>query len=226
MFPLRDNIPHRHFPYMNWAIILACTAVFLFQLSLNPQEQQAFFYLFGLVPARYSHPEWARFFGLYADNYFPFITNTFMHGGWGHFISNMWILFIFGDNVEDRMGHFRYLLFYLLAGLMASLTHFVLHPASTVPALGASGAIAGVMAAYMFLFPYSRILVLLPILIIPFFFEVSAFVFIAIWFVIQLFSGMTDLMFPAYTSGIAFWAHIGGFLTGLFTFRIFLAKRY
>jgi len=225
MFPIRDNIPHHRFPLMNWAIILLNTAVFVYQLTLNSQELQSFLYTFALVPCRQFHPAWANLFGLHLDDYYPFITNIFLHGGWMHFISNMWVLFIFGDNVEDRMGHFRYLAFYLIAGLAASLTHYFINLSSPVPVLGASGAIAGVMAAYMFLFPYSRILVLFPILFIPLFFEIHAFIFIALWFLLQLASGMTDIMFPLHTAGIAFWAHIGGFLTGLGMYRLFLQKQ-
>jgi membrane associated rhomboid family serine protease len=225
MFPIRDNIPHKRFPIMNWILILVNLGVFLFQLTLNEEQLQSFFYLFGLVPARFSHPEWASLMGIQTDNYFPFLTNIFLHGGWLHFLTNMWTLYIFGDNVEDRMGPFRYLGFYLLVGLAASLTHFFIFQGSTIPALGSSGAISGVMAAYMLLFPYSRILLLFPILFVPFFFEIRAFIYIALWFCLQLFNGMSVAMFKGNSSGIAFWAHIGGFVAGFATFALFLRKK-
>ena len=149
----------------------------------------------------------------------------FLHGGWGHIISNMWILFIFGDNVEDRMGKIRYFVFYILCGLIAGFTHFVLHRHSGVPAIGASGAISGVMAAYMFMFPKSNILSLVPIIIVPLFIPIPAIIYIGIWFVGQLLSGASSLMLSSNATGIAFWAHIGGFLGGLFLYRLFDTSR-
>jgi membrane associated rhomboid family serine protease len=138
----------------------------------------------------------------------------------------MWFLYIFGDNVEDRMGKVNYLLFYLLAGLLASITHFVLYIHSQVPAIGASGAISGVMAAYMFLFPRSKIITLIPIFfILPLFVSIRAFIFIGIWFVIQLINGTGHLLFHGAATGIAFWAHIGGFVAGMLLFRLFIMKK-
>ena len=224
MFPIRDNIPSKSFPFVNWIIIAVNLMVFLFELSIPDDLLESFFYIFGLVPARFSHQDWADIYGLRADNYWPFFTNMFLHGGWSHFIGNMWTLFIFGDNVEDRMGHRNYLFFYLLCGLVASLTHYFVYPHSTVPALGASGAISGVMAAYMVLFPRARILMLFPILIIPFFFEISAFIYLAFWFFMQLFNGTFSLLSASEGTGIAFWAHIGGFAAGIF-FNQYFGKR-
>lgn len=221
MFPIRDNIPSRSFPVMNWLIIAANLLIFVLELSLPGEVLESVFYLFGLVPARFSHPGWADINGLHADNYWPFITNMFLHGGWSHFIGNMWTLYIFGDNVEDKLGHWNYLTFYLLCGLGASLTHYFVYPYSTVPALGASGAISGIMAVYMILFPGARILMLFPIVIIPFFFEISAFVYLAFWFFIQLFNGTFSLLSAAEGTGIAFWAHIGGFAIGIFLYLFF-----
>jgi membrane associated rhomboid family serine protease len=145
----------------------------------------------------------------------------FLHGGWGHLIANMWILFIFGDNVEDRMGKVRYFLFYLLCGLIASLSHFVLYRNSVVPAIGASGAISGVMAAYMMMFPKSTIVSFIPIFIIPLFLPIPAIIYIGFWFLGQLLSGTTSLMLSNSATGIAFWAHIGGFVAGLWLYRYF-----
>ncbi len=151
----------------------------------------------------------------------PFFTNMFLHGGWGHLIANMWILFIFGDNVEDRMGKVRYFLFYILCGLIATFTHFILHRNSPIPAIGASGAISGIMAAYMVMFPKSTIISFIPIFIIPLFLPIPAVIFIGIWFLGQLLSGTTSLMLSDNATGIAFWAHIGGFLGGLWLYRYF-----
>lgn len=224
MFPISDNIPGKKFPVVNWGIIVFNLLVFILELSLNEKELKTFFYHLGLVPARYFHPEWALKNGLSPDNYWPFLSNIFIHGGWAHFLANMWTLYIFGDNVEDRMGRKNYLLFYILCGFMAGFTHFYLFRDSTVPALGASGAISGIMAAYMFLYPHSRIVFVVPLLFIPFFFEIPAFFYIGFWFLSQFFSGTVSLISSANASGIAFWAHIGGFIAGILTFRLFIKK--
>ena len=226
MFPIQDTIPSRNFPLVNYCIIGVNLMVFLFELSLNENQLQEFFYLFGMVPARYSHPEWAQIVYVNWDNYWPFLTNMFLHGGWAHFIGNMWTLWIFGDNVEDRMGGIRYLVFYILCGLIATSTHYYLNIGSQVPALGASGAISGVMAAYMFMYPHSRIIFLIPIFFIPYFIELSAFVYIGFWFLIQLFSGTYEVIDKGSNSEIAFWAHIGGFVGGFLIYRLFLRKLY
>lgn len=138
----------------------------------------------------------------------------FLHGGWMHLIGNMWMLWIFGDNVEDRLGHGRYLLFYVLCGLAASWTHILLHPNSTVPAIGASGAISGVMGAYLLLFPRARVITLFPLFFIPYFLELPAIVYLGAWFLMQLFSGAFSILAPGEGGGIAWWAHVGGFLAG------------
>lgn len=225
MIPLHDTIPSRQFPLVNWLIIFANAAAFLFELSLPTQKLEALIHIFGLVPARFTNPEWAEWMG-YPHSYLPLVTNMFLHGGWGHFLGNMWTLYIFGDNVEDRMGSVRYLVFYLLTGIVASITHMMLYPTSTVPAIGASGAISGVMAAYMFLFPHSRIVFLLPLLFLPYFVELPALLYIGVWFIGQLISGVSVLAITTDASGIAFWAHIGGFAAGALTYRIFARRCY
>jgi membrane associated rhomboid family serine protease len=225
MIPLHDNIPARKFPAINWTIIVVNGLFFLMELTLPRETLESFFYHFGLVPARYSDPQAAINFGLNPYSYWPFLTTMFLHGGLAHFIGNMWTLYIFGDNVEDRMGRFRYLLFYILCGLCASFTHYYLNRYSNVPALGASGAISGVMAAYMFLFPGSKIVFFFPFFFIPYFFELSAFFYIGVWFITQLFSG-TSTLGSADTTGIAFWAHIGGFIAGSILFKLFSRKEY
>lgn len=226
MIPLRDNIPSKSFPIVNWFLIITNLGIFLFEVFfLNQQQAEAMIYKYGLIPDQ------VRFGGLTSLNEIritvlrPFFTNMFLHGGWGHIISNMWILFIFGDNVEDRMGKIGYFLFYILCGLIASFTHFMLHRHSGVPAIGASGAISGVMAAYMFMFPKSNILSFIPIIIIPFFLPIPAIIYIGLWFVGQLISGASSLMLSSSATGIAFWAHIGGFLGGLLIYRLFDTSR-
>lgn len=225
MIPLHDTIPSRRVPVMNWVIIGLNTVVFLLELSLPERSLETVIHLFGIVPARFTDPQWAEWMG-YPHSYLPMLTNMFLHSGWGHFVGNMWTLYIFGDNVEDRMGPARYLLFYLITGIAASITHIALHPTSTVPAIGASGAISGVMAAYMFLFPGSRIVFLFPILFLPYFIELPALLYIGVWFIGQLISGVTVLSITDRAAGIAFWAHIGGFVAGAVLYRLFARQRY
>ncbi|GIV54093.1 MAG: rhomboid family intramembrane serine protease [Candidatus Kapaibacterium sp.] len=225
MFPLHDTIPSRQLPLVNWLIILANTVVFIYELTLSSYELETLIHIYGLVPLSITDPEWAKWTG-HPTGFAPLLTNMFLHSGWGHFFGNMWTLYIFGDNVEDRMGSFRYLVFYLLTGIVAGLTHVFLHADSTIPAIGASGAISGVMAAYMFLFPHSRIVFFIPLLFLPYFVELPALLYIGLWFVGQLISGITVLAITESASGIAFWAHIGGFIAGAVLYRIFARKRY
>jgi len=177
------------------------------------------------VPARYSHPEWARWVGLPVDDYWPFLTSMFLHGGWMHVIGNMWTLWIFGDNVEDRMGRLRFLSFYLLTGLAAGLTHWLTNADSTVPTVGASGAIAGVLGAYFVLFPFSRIIVMFPVFFLPFFFELPAATYLLFWFLSQVFAGTLAGLGPDNVGGVAWWAHVGGFVSGVVVHRLFLLPR-
>ena len=221
MFPVQDTVPTRHPAVMVWALIAINVAVFLLELTLGPRLEP-FFYLFGLVPARFSHPAWALRLGLPIHEYWPFLTSMFLHAGWLHVIGNMWFLWIFGDNVEDRMGSGRFLAFYLLCGVAAGAVQWLTNPSSTVPTVGASGAIAGVLGAYLVLFPRARVLVVIPLFFWPFFFDVSAFFFLGFWFLIQLFSGTLALAGPEHVGGVAFWAHVGGFGTGVLLHRLFL----
>ena len=207
---------------MTWAIIAVNIAVFLYEVARPPDELQQLIYLFGVVPARYSHPEWARAIGFSVDDYWPFVTSMFLHGSWAHLIGNMWALWIFGDNVEDRMGSLRFLLFYLLTGVIAGLTHWFTNTDSTIPTVGASGAIAGVLGAYFVLFPRARIVVLLPILFFPFFFELPAVVYLLVWFLSQLLGGAVSRLSSANVGGIAFWAHVGGFAAGIVLHKLFI----
>jgi membrane associated rhomboid family serine protease len=182
-------------------------------------------YLFGLVPARFADSDWAAAVGLPLDSYWPILTHQFLHGGWLHIIANMWTLWIFGDNVEDRMGPGRFAIFYLLCGTLAGVTHLLTNPDSTVPSVGASGAIAGVLGAYLLFFPTARLIVLFPIFFFPLFFEVPAVFYLAIWFFGQLFSGTASLAGPQQVGGIAWWAHIGGFIVGMLLCGLFARRQ-
>jgi membrane associated rhomboid family serine protease len=206
MFPLRDVIPSRTTPWVTFLLIAVNVVVFLFELSLNEQDAVRFVFAHGLVPAHFS---WTSA-----------VTSTFLHGGWLHIIGNLWSLWIFGDNVEDRMGHGRYLVFYLLAGVLGNLAQVMAMPDSPVPLIGASGAIAGVMGAYLVLFPHSRILVLIFLLFFVDIVEIPAVFFLAFWFLIQLVSGVGQLASLSGAS-VGFWAHIGGFLTGVLGVWVF-----
>jgi membrane associated rhomboid family serine protease len=192
---------------------------------LDSKQAELMIYNYGLVPDQVRLNEVSNIYELRIGILRPFLTNMFLHGGWGHLISNMWILFIFGDNVEDRMGKIKYFLFYIICGLMASFTHFILYRNSPVPAIGASGAISGVMAAYMIMFPKSTIVSLVPIIIIPLFIPIPAVIYIGLWFIGQLLSGTSSLMLSNAATGIAFWAHIGGFIGGLLLYRYFDSKK-
>jgi membrane associated rhomboid family serine protease len=225
MIPVRDTVPSRSTPVVTWTLIAVNAAVFAYELTLDPEDLERLFYLFGMVPARYSHPGWARWAGLPMDDYWPFLTCVFLHGGWMHVIGNMWTLWIFGDNVEDRMGRTRFLIFYLLTGVAAGVTHWLTNVDSTMPTVGASGAIAGVLGAYFVLFPFARIIVLFPVFFIPFFFELPAPLYLLFWFVSQLFAGTLAGLGPESVGGVAWWAHVGGFGAGVVLHRLFLLPR-
>jgi membrane associated rhomboid family serine protease len=150
----------------------------------------------------------------------------FLHSGWLHIIGNMWTLWIFGDNVEDRMGPIRFLFFYLLCGIAAGIVHSLTNPDSMMPAVGASGAIAGVLGAYFFLFPYARIVVLIPVFIFPFFFEMPAVLYLGFWILTQVFSGTLALATPEQVGGVAWWAHVGGFIAGIILHFFFVKRGY
>ncbi len=225
MIPIRDTIPSRHAPVMTVVLVAANVAVFLYALTLSRGQIQEFFYLFGIVPARFSHPAWAARIGFPLHTFWPFLTSMFLHAGWLHLLGNMWTLWIFGDNVEDRMGPLRFLAFYLLCGVVAGGVQWLTNANSTVPTVGASGAIAGVMGAYFVMFPRARILMLLPIFVFPFFFEIPAFVFLGYWFLLQVFSGSLALAGPSEVGGVAWWAHGGGFVAGALVHALFVGRR-
>lgn len=226
MLPIRDTIRSRSFPIVNYAIIGINTAIFLFEISMPDRLLQRFIFYFGMVPARLPLFDPLQLLSSPLA-LLTLFTHMFLHGGWVHFLSNMWILFIFGDNVEDRMGSFRYLVFYILGGLAAAITQAFIDPTSQVPAIGASGAIAAVMGAYFLLFPNAKVITLIPLFFVPYFIEISAFFYLGLWFITQFFSGVATLLSPAQMSmgGIAWFAHIGGFLFGLLTVKLFTPRR-
>jgi membrane associated rhomboid family serine protease len=223
MIPVGDSTRRRITPYVNLAIIIACVLVFIYELSLNDFEINNFFRDWGVVPAQLV--DW---WGNSTDVEEPstVVTAMFIHGGWLHLIGNMLFLWVFGDNVEDAMGHGRYLLFYLLAGAGAVALHVYVDPDSPVPMVGASGAIAGVLGAYLVLYPRATIAVLIPWLWFFGAFPVPAALLIVFWFLLQLLSGVAALgTATGVTEGIAFWAHVGGFATGLALVWVFRRSR-
>ncbi len=224
MFPIRDTVPSRHLPVVTWSLIAVNLVVFLYQLMLPERSQEQLILIYGIVPARFTHPAWASSVGFPSESLWPFITSQFLHGGFFHVLANMWTLWIFGDNVEDRMGPLRFLSFYLLCGIAAGVLLWMSNPDSQVPTIGASGAIAGVLGAYLRLYPRSRIVTLIIIVIIPFFVELPAFLFLGFWFVTQLLNGTFSVGGTA-AEGVAWWAHVGGFLAGLAVCPVFLRRQ-
>lgn len=222
MFPIRDTIPSRRTPIVNYLLIGINVLIFIFEISLGPAGLERVIRIFGMVPARYDFGNLAALLN-HPILLLSLISSIFLHGGWLHLISNMWTLFIFGDNVEDRLGSGRYLIFYLLAGIVANLLQAFLFQGSSIPTVGASGAIAGVLGAYFLSYPRARVLTLIPLFIFPWFLEIPAIIYLGFWFVSQLYSGVFALGMPqgASMGGIAWWAHIGGFIFGLLLVGVF-----
>jgi hypothetical protein len=218
MIPIRDTTPCKNHPIVNISIIAANVIIYLFQTDHGP-ELNRFFYVYGLVPARFSIPKILLYFSA-GHQLFSLVSFMFLHGGFLHLLGNMWCLYIFGDNVEDRLGPFRYLFFYLLCGIASGVSHLILNLNSNVPIIGASGAIAGVMGAYFLLYPKAKILTLIPIFFIPYFIEIPASIFLGIWFLLQfIYASGTQ----SDVSGIAWWAHVGGFIFGIVLLKVLLA---
>jgi membrane associated rhomboid family serine protease len=206
MFPLRDTQPSYSRPVVTVLLIVINILVFLREFSLDDYSRNAFIAMYGLTPDRF-----------HLENV---LTSMFVHGGWMHVLGNMWFLWIFGDNIEDILGHGKYLLFYLLCGVAAAMAQVLIDPFSRVPMVGASGAIAGVMGAYMIKFPRSRILTLVFIFFFITTFEVPAWLMLIYWFGIQFVSGVGSIGYTQASSGTAFFAHIGGFIAGIILIRI------
>ena len=227
MIPIRDINPSRTFPVVNVAIIVICSVVWLYEWSLSRKilmtvqgqvsALDVFIRQFGLVPAEI------------VERPYTLLTHMFLHGGWFHIIGNMWFLWVFGDNVEDRLGKLKYVIFYITTGLVAALTQTfisLLFGGGHVPMVGASGAVSGVLGAYMKLFPHARVLALVPVFFFMTFMEIPAVIFIGLWFFIQMVNGVVSLPMVG-LGGVAWWAHIGGFLAGYFLIdKLFLKRRY
>ncbi|MGA4644378.1 rhomboid family intramembrane serine protease [Limisphaera sp. 4302-co] len=225
MFPLRDDIPSRRYPIVTRLLIALNAVAFLWELSLG-HHLGDFLLLYGVVPVRYTIPEIARLFD-WQEQLLPFLTSMFLHGGWTHLIGNMWTLWVFGDNVEDRLGHLRFLWFYLAGGVAAALLHVYTNATSPVPTIGASGAIAAVMGAYFRLFPRARVEMMIPPFFLGPYFVVPAVIFLGWWFILQFFNGTLSLLSnPEAAGGIAWWAHIGGFVFGALLCSIVKVKHF
>ena len=220
MIPLRDSVPNRSLPVVTWALIGVNVFVFLQEVALGP-ELDGFIRTWGFVPARYfllaqTDP------GDWVDRFMPLGTSMFLHAGWTHLIGNMLYLWIFGDNVEDKMGHIRFLIFYLLCGVAGGVSQVWANPTSNLPVIGASGAIAGVLGSYLLLFPRAKVVTLVPLFVFVTFIEVPAIIFLGLWFFLQFLNGYLRLDPSGNGGGVAWWAHVGGFVTGivlLFPFR-------
>lgn len=207
MFPLKDSIPSSRFPYVNWAIILLNIFIFARMLYMPEQTENNLIFQLGLIPKRVFVESGLLTF---SDRVVPFFTSMFMHGGFMHIIGNMYFLYIFGDNVEDRLGHGKYFIMYILFGLAAAFSQVLLFPDSIVPMIGASGAVAGVMGAYMVFYPKARVKTLVIIIIFITIIDIPAVFFLLLWFFMQFLNGA-----GAGHGGVAWWAHIGGFIAGL-----------
>jgi membrane associated rhomboid family serine protease len=217
MIPLRDTTPRRRTPWVTWGLIALNVFLFLQERAMPPRLLANVVDGLGLVPARFSVES-----ALDPFRYLPLFTSQFLHGGWLHLIGNMLYLWIFADNVEDLLGHGRFLAFYLACGALAGVGQVLSAPLSQVPMIGASGAIAGVLGAYFTFFPRARVVTLVPVFFLPWLVEIPAFVFLGIWFVFQLFDGLATL---GLGSGVAFWAHAAGFLSGLLLVHLFVEQR-
>jgi len=225
MIPLRDDTPRFSTPYITYFIIGLNVVIFLFEWQMGLQNQRslnAFIYDFGVVPRHFEHAL-ARGAAISLPALLlTVLTSMFLHGGWLHVIGNMWFLWIFGDNIEDYLGHFRYLFFYLASGCAAALTHILLNANSNVPTVGASGAIAGVMGAYFVLYPKARVLTLVPLIIFFTFWWIPAWVMLGYWFVVQFLMGAATSIAETSqnTGGVAVWAHVGGFVAGIVLIKL------
>ncbi len=222
MIPIRDTAPCYRKPLITWGLIALCTCIFI-AMQLMPYElSYQLINQYGMVSLRYTNPQWAISFGLPFDYYLSFLTNLFLHATWIHLLVNMWFLWIFADNVEDRMGRVPFLIFYLLCGVFASVLQWYSDPNIDIPLVGASGAIAGVLAAYFFLYPLERVVLWIP----PFFLiHVPAIMFLGLWVIIQLDDATTSIVTNNITANVAWWAHLGGFIAGSILYRLFVKKQ-
>src|SRR6266852_6675832 len=223
MLPLRDDQPRYSTPYITYFLIGLNLLIFLFEAALEPASLKNLVYQFGVVPAHFTaflagSPKYPL-----VAVVLPFFTSMFLHGSWMHVIGNMWFLFIFGDNVEDYLGHFKYLLFYLLSGMFADAAQIAIYPQSNIGMVGASGAIAGVLGAYFLLYPRARVLTWFFVFVI----YLPAWIVLGEWIVLQFFYGAATVLAVQRQNmgGVAFWAHVGGFASGALLVKIFGQRR-
>ena len=221
MIPLRDNIRPNILPFFTVALIAANIGVFINELRWTPADFKFWVDLLGMTPLRLTTAVHEG--SLNPISYLPLVTNLFLHGGWMHIIGNLWFLWLFGSSVEYCLGHGHFLLFYFLCGIIANLTQLVVDPISAVPVIGASGAVSGILGAYAICFPFAKIKTLVPLFFIFTIIEIPALAFLAIWFFYQLQSGTAALSMGG--SGIAWWAHVGGFVAGALLNRLWLKER-
>lgn len=221
MIPLRDNVPRVTLPIAVSVIIVINVLAFLYSHTLDGRELLQFFHINGVVPLRFFEPEWASWAGYPETWGYPFVSYMFLHGGWLHILLNMWMLWIFGDNIEDVTGHLWFVVFYVLCGVSAVMLHMVFEQTSGSPVVGASGAVAGVMGAYIVLYPHGKVVTFVPIFFVPFIFKVPSSLFLGVWFLSQIVSGL--VLTGEGAGEVAWWAHVGGFLAGIFL--IFVFKR-
>jgi membrane associated rhomboid family serine protease len=230
MFPISDsNIIRRSRPFINISIISLCAAVFIYELVLGDLGRAIFFYQFGLIPAELAHganfesiviPGGTLSVATPISNWATMFTSMFIHGDWMHFATNMLFLWVFGDNIEDRFGHFKYFLFYLAAGITAAGLQIAIDTMSEIPTIGASGAIAGVLGAYLVLFPRSRVRTIVIFFFITFI-RIPAILLLGFWFLLQFIGGVGSLGPSAQAGGVAYWAHVGGFIFGIIVAAIY-----
>jgi membrane associated rhomboid family serine protease len=233
MIPLKDDVPSKSFPIVSVALIVVNALVFLYEFSLGP-HLESFIRSWGATPAFFAQMlGGTEVINKHGEAVMPLVppfltlfTSMFLHGGWMHLIGNMWYLWIFGDNVEDAMGKFRFIVFYLLTGVVAGVAQILISPHSTIPAVGASGAIAGVLGAYLILYPKARVLTIIPLGWYIQTVRLPALLVLGLWFVIQLFYGLASLPGAGQTGGVAFFAHIGGFVAGLVLVKLFQKRKF
>jgi membrane associated rhomboid family serine protease len=221
MIPIRDTAPCYSTPWVSWTLMVIWITIFV-SMKLMPDDLAVrILNEYGMVPIRYSSKRWAASANLPFDYYFSFFSNLFLHGNWSHLLVNLLFMWIFGDNVEDRMGKLPFIVFYLVCGFFASFLQWYFDPMLTIPVVGASGAIAGVLAAYFFLYPLERVILFLFPILVP----VPAIAFLGVWVMIQLHDATTSIFFKDGTMDVAWWAHIGGFMAGCILYRFFLKSQ-
>ena len=223
MFPLKDNVPSIKKPFVTVMLIAINILVYIFQFLLPEKLNAGLIYNFGFLPTRLSGEimRWS----ISGYDLIPLISGMFLHSSWLHLLGNMWFMWLFADNVEDRMGHFKFFIFYILSGIAAMLCHYIFNLGSTSPVIGASGAIAGVMGAYFIMFPRAKITTLFLIVVIPIFINIPAVIFLMLWFIMQIYSGAINTLAGGIGGGVAWWAHIGGFICGILLLKLMHTRK-